>query len=1087
MKFYISFSFVLLSLTSVWAKDSKIEFFEKNIRPILAQECYDCHSSRTKSKGGLELDSRLGWQKGSHSGQVILPGNPKESLLLKAIRHEHEELKMPEGGGRLDQSIIDHFETWIANGAFDPREKPSTLAETKADQNWDAIAKRRADWWSFQPLKKPEVPQVDVEFSQNEIDQYLRKAQVEQNLQPVEEANPETILRRLRYVLVGLPASISELDNFLHDWQAQGPQKTIENKVDELLASEGFGERWAAHWMDWFRYSEGHGGQGDPIINHAHEYRNYLIRALNENVPYDKMIKEHIAGDLLPEPRKTVDGQFNESVIGTAQYRFVEHGFFPVDALDELIKFTDNQIDVITKATMGLTVSCARCHDHKFDAISQKDYFRLFGVFASSRPAQRSLVTESILEEKKEGLGVLRDQLQQQLKSEWLEQFSSGDFANRIAAWKENREVQIQSRLNKIKHQEEKKVSAKKRLKPIPNLTKTDFMYALYNFEKDEQVQKEWDPYHKKLQELMLQAQKHNQSLTLNKIDFRNGLPDSWRNEEGKVQAVLSGELGYITGKEMEFLSILPKGILSYDQSILENTSIFSEDITVQKGSLAVQWAGAGGALFRLVPENYPRHGGLLYKQYQFRDDGRSIWTSQKTDFWESNRGYYQLTTRNLSTANVESKLEPSQGSWFLLQELRTLNSSTEQIKPEFFPASLLHQVSPELSKRSDLIQSYVELARASLQKWNTENFKDHDAMVLTEFLKETLLKNKESEFSSSIQKLCQKIRTKESEIYQLTRRHAPGVVESDGFDQPVYPRGNHKKTGEVIPRGFIAALGGKNFEINKGSGRLQLAKAMMNEPHPIFARIFVNRLWHYVFGQGLVKSMDNFGRTGSLPTHPELLDHLANQTIQEGWDIKKMIRHMVTTKSFRLKSVSPDQHLDPGNRYLSYANLRRFDAEVIQDHLLAVSGQLDSKKFGHSVGYQGKPTQNLRRAVYIQRKRKGQNDLMASFDVPVPTSTKGKRESSNTPSQSMALLNSPYVAFLAEQWASNNKMASSPERLQVCLNQLITQAYTRKPFPDEIRQLEDFYHSLELESKTKSLAQVAHLVFNCKEFIYLE
>jgi cytochrome c553 len=400
------------------------EFFEKKIRPVLASECYECHDAK-KQKGGLRLDYRDGWKKGGDSGEAIIPGQPEKSLLLKSIRHEDPDLKMPAKRPKLSDAAIADFEKWIALGAPDPRDEPP---KAEAAVPWEKLLADRRTWWSLQPVQKTEPPAVkNAAWSQHPVDHFLLAKMEERGLRPAADADPRVIIRRLTFALTGLPPTPEETDAFVAA-AARNPQSAIAAAADRLLASPRFGERWARHWMDLVRYAETHGSEGDPEIPEAWRYRDYLIRAINADIPTDQLIREHIAGDLLPNPRMNGDEQFNESILGTAHLRFVEHGFQPVDTRDEQVKTTDSQIDVAMKAFQGLTVTCARCHDHKFDAISQRDYYALAGIFESSRPAMVTIDPPELLAKNKTELTALKAKIRAALSDSWK------DEPHRIAA-----------------------------------------------------------------------------------------------------------------------------------------------------------------------------------------------------------------------------------------------------------------------------------------------------------------------------------------------------------------------------------------------------------------------------------------------------------------------------------------------------------------------------------------------------------------------------------------------------------------------------------------------------------------------------
>src|SRR4051812_1382917 len=432
-----SFYFAALSLLLAGGRlhaaptPEQVEFFESRIRPILAQDCYECHSTAGKQKAGLVLDSRAGWQKGGDSGDAIVPGKPAESLLMRTIRHLEPDMKMPKRGAKLEERVVQDFEKWIAMGAPDPRDAPPSPEQVAQDRDWKAVLERRKGWWSFQPVQHP-APPAATSWSAQPVDRFLENAMSARGLAPAADAEPRTILRRLNYVLTGLAPTPEETELFNRD-AAANLDSAIAAATERLLASPRFGEQWARHWMDWMRYAESHGSEGDPQIPYAWRYRDYLIRALNADVPYPQLVREQIAGDLLDAPRTNAALGMNESALGCAQYRFVLHGFSPTDCLDEQVTFTDNQIDTISKAFLGLTVSCARCHNHKFDAISQTDFYALYGVMASCRPA---LIDVNLPEKTKqitEQMGELKEQIEAKLTRAWLDH--PEEIAKRLKSW----------------------------------------------------------------------------------------------------------------------------------------------------------------------------------------------------------------------------------------------------------------------------------------------------------------------------------------------------------------------------------------------------------------------------------------------------------------------------------------------------------------------------------------------------------------------------------------------------------------------------------------------------------------------------
>jgi hypothetical protein len=291
------------------------------------------------------------------------------------------------------------------------------------------------------------------------------------------------------------------------------------------------------------------------------------------------------------------------------------------------------------------------------------------------------------------------------------------------------------------------------------------------------------------------------------------------------------------------------------------------------------------------------------------------------------------------------------------------------------------------------------------------------------------------------------------------------------------------------VQRAFLASLGGKPYAPQNASGRLQLAQELTRADNPLFARVIANRLWHHVFGRGLVATTDNFGRTGQQPTHPELLDHLATRLIRNGFDLKDGVRYLLTTRTFRLSSTAPaaSTAVDPANRLLTHAPVRRMDGEIIRDHLLAISGNLDPKLYGPSTHLKAPPQDEKRRGLYVQTKRAGQNELFASFDVPMPNTTRGTRDVTTTPGQSITLLNSPFIQYQASTWAERAQAAiAKGSNVDAELHHLIGHAFSRQPREEELTALRAYHDSRYRDGTLIALQQTAHLVFNLKEFIFL-
>ncbi|MDF1861745.1 MAG: DUF1553 domain-containing protein [Verrucomicrobiales bacterium] len=1031
----------------------QIEFFESRIRPILAQECYECHSEATKSKGGLLLDTRSGWEKGGDSGEaVILPGDPDNSLLLKSIAHEVEDLEMPKAGAKLEDAVLSDFRKWIEDGAIDPRETPPSRDQLEKDTNWEAVRERREGWWSFQPIERPAVPSADG--AEHPVDRFLFSRLKEDNLEPSPQAGPRTLLRRLSYLLTGLPPSPEDSTAFLQQWEAD-PDQTLSDTADRLLASPAFGERWARHWMDWLRYADSHGSEGDPTIPHSWQYRDYLIRALNRDIPYDQLVREHIAGDLLEDPRIDPERQINESAIGTAHLRMVFHGFAPTDALDERVRFTDDQINTVTKAFQGLTVSCARCHDHKFDAISQADYYALFGIFTSSLPATVAIDAPGVLEIHREKLRAAKPEIRKALADFWRE-----ELANKDANWSP---VQIATGENSRLVSFLKTIREAKTLEPAW----ISMAQSLQNHLRDaedarlgDSIRKHWD---------LTDAEEAKE----------------WTREGEGLSEMLPSPAGeFIMGtSDLAVDRILPSGLYSHLLSTKHRGFLASPPFPLDgEYDLHLNIAGDSSSA-RFSVQNYPRRG-TVYPVTNLTKGNWNWTTYNRVDYWNGDSIHIELATAGEAPILVSE----ADRSWFGIRGAFLVKKGAAAPKrPD--EESLIPLLTGSSAPKSinEVNERIREALTKAVQMWRAGELDDANALFLDEAMRCGLLSNQLTSLPGDLRQLVSDYRQLEAEIPKPTR--APGLVERPGIDQPLFVRGNHKDPGEPVVRRFLEAIDETPYR-TEGSGRRQFAEDILREDNPFTARIIVNRVWHHLFGNGLVSTTDNFGRLGEKPSHPELLDYLADRFRTDwNWSIKSLVRELILTGAWQQKSSpSPEADaVDPDNRLLSHFSIRRFEAEAIRDAMLAVSGQLDPNRYGLPV-----TGSSPRRSVYLRVKRNSLEPLLTTFDFPVPASTVGKRSSTNVPAQSLTLLNDSFVLSQAGHWA---KTLSPDAGEDTKIETLFSRALNRPPTEREMTGARNFLyavdqqHELEtqrirdLEEKlTESQSQLQNLISPVRE-----
>jgi len=401
---------VFLLTLSAGLAEQRTDFFEKKIRPVLSMSCYECHSAKSKSlKAGLLLDRKAGWVRGGKNGAVIHPGKPDESILMNALKYDNHELQMPPSG-KLSETVLADFEKWISMGAPDPRN--SSMEEVFAVGGLKAKSlKEGREFWAFKPIKLPLLPAVQKgEWIQDEIDRYILRGIEEHDLEPSQKAKPTTLLRRIFFDLTGLPPSPQDIK----DYQNSSSQESFENVVNKLLESPRFGERWGRHWLDVARYADTTGGGRNNPFPNSHRYRDYVINSFNNDKPFDQFIIEQIAGDLMPS---STDEEYNEKLTGTGFLALGPHNYELQDKELLRMEVVDEQLTAVGKAFMGLTMDCARCHDHPFDPISITDYYSMAGIFRSTNSLVPGNVAGFHERELRDEFGEQREQYDQTLAS----------------------------------------------------------------------------------------------------------------------------------------------------------------------------------------------------------------------------------------------------------------------------------------------------------------------------------------------------------------------------------------------------------------------------------------------------------------------------------------------------------------------------------------------------------------------------------------------------------------------------------------------------------------------------------------------
>jgi hypothetical protein len=1046
--------------------EGALEFFEKKIRPVLVAECLNCHNSQ-KQKGGLRLDHREAWKKGGESGPVIVPGDPTRSLLLRTIRHEVEDLKMPSKAPKLDPSVIADFEAWVRMGAPDPRDAPA--AAEKSGTKWEELLAMRKTWWSLQPVRPVEVPGLENSGgAPHPVDRFLRTKQKEKGLAPVGPAPASAVLRRLSYTLTGLPPLPEKAVEFERAY-GENPAGAVADAVDGFLASEHFGEHWARHWMDLMRYAETHGSETEQGLPMAWQYRDYLVRAFNQDVPLDALIREHLAGDLLKKPRLSADG-LNESSIGPAHFRMVEHGENAVDTREDQVRVLDNQIDVVGKAFQAMTIACARCHDHKFDAISQRDYYALQGVFASAHLGQRVVDTPEHLNAFNLQLDQSLEALRQGLAREW-----------RAAA-------------RRIAHGIAQPTTQEDSWKHLFIQAQKDSNHPLRAWLQlgDENLPQGWEPLRTAVEREMADAKAFN-ALYFKKVwDFRGGESPGWlRSGSGLEQKPEPGLFCVLGSGDLILEGLCPPSLMTHRFSARHHGLLISPAFSIETGWISVRAFGSDG-LVRLVPDNYAVARRFQSKALlrSSRDGWHLLGDAElpDRDRRKGQRARLEFVTREDSSLPVPSLNQKNPpDSFFGVAEIVYHNRKTTELpKPEVSGLALLLR-KPAPATRAELARTYSVVLEEAVDAWARHKASEEQVDFLNAFLAPSILPVHLTEMHA-LTPLVEQCRALNGQV--PVPRRAPGFHELEPSDAPFLERGDHKKPGPLVPRGYLEVLGNSAFRTPQ-SGRLELAEQITSRQNPLTARVMANRLWSWVYGAGIVATVDNFGRMGEKPTHPELLDYLAARLIENRWSVKEGLRFLLTTEAFRSSSVPSKESLksDPVNQWLSHMRVRRLEAESIRDSMLWMMGNRFPIVSGGASDVFG-DTSATKRSLYLRVLKKAPSPFMAVFDAPQSFTTIGKRDVTTVPAQSLALLNGRLATVCADYWGVRGK--TDGERLE----SMFLTAFARKPSETEAQILLGFLQRCRAELRDtvpapknpekEALSHLAHTLINLKEFIYI-
>lgn len=1030
MKFLVSHRVLVLGLmcwvavasapifASQTEDEQDLNFFEQKIRPVLVQHCYACHSQQAsaarKLQGGLFLDTASGVLAGGDSGPSLIPGKSAESLLISALRHDG--LQMPPSG-RLADEVVSDFVQWIDRGAIDPRQEPSAVGKRR-----EISLDEGREWWAFRPLQRVVVPeQPDAASPLSPVDRFLHAAQRRMGLQPAGRASRERLIRRACFELIGLPPTPEQVDAFLQD-----PSPTaFERVVDSLLNSPRYGEKWARHWLDTARYAESGGYEFDGFRPGAFHYRDWVIQALNDDLPYDEFVRMQLAGDkLVPDDLR-----------GAAATGFLVAGPYPGQITAKTVEGIrydqlDDMLMTIGGSMLGLTLGCVRCHDHKYDPLRQQDYYAVAAALGETVHGTRTLdrdpsATLRAYGDYQQAGDVLR---------EAMRRFARDELPGRFAAW----------------------CSAELARQPAA-------------------------PRWQVLDPITISAERSWLRARPGGLIVHDGLISPGAMFAGRLQR------GAVGNEEQYVIRLLTHQ---------QNITALRLDAFVEKSLTQTGPGLSGDGSFQLTeltvtardlsanPRQEPAELRLTPAYAAFEDVNQPL--SQAVDGKPETAWVVRTTAKhdNAAVFALEPPLAGSVSGTELVFHLRFRDFGLARMRlslsTEPGPATWAGDFAPQHAAEIRAILSgsgneLPESLRETMMRWFSpfdretaqvfDALRDHDAAAPRPDLTEVYTTTDGGQEVFLLRR---------GEVQNKQGRAEPGVLE-------VLQRGSREATIPVsAPAAAVSpriALADWITDVEYGAG-------------PLLARVMANRIWQHHFGEGIVGTPNDFGAQGEAPVLPDLLEWLATELVANDWRLKSLHRQILLSETWqRDNTVTPEnQAIDPENRFLWHHRPVRLEAEPIRDALLAVGGNLDLGMYGPGI------TDDVpRRSVYLRVKRSEMIPLMTMFDAPEPTQSVGERSNTTVPTQSLTIMNSPFVRGQSERLARRIR-PSDDVPLSEAVDHAWRTAFARMPNETERTEMLQFLQDQlailggdSPENRTLALEECCQVLLSLSEFIYVD
>ncbi|MDB5337882.1 MAG: Planctomycete cytochrome [Planctomycetaceae bacterium] len=915
------------------ADDSRVKFFEEKVRPILVEHCQQCHGAK-KQQADLRLDSLEGALKGGEHGPALVPGDADKSLLISAVLRTGDYEMPPDKP--LAEAQIASLTTWVKQGAVWPGKAEVIVTPTSPA----GFERARREHWAFQPVRQPPLPALkNAAWVSTPVDSFILAKLEAQGLAPAPAADKRTLFRRITFDLTGLPPTYAEVQAF----EADTAPDAYARVVERLLAAPQYGERWGRYWLDVARYSDtkGYVFFEDGAFPWAWTYRDYVIEAFNQDVPYDRFLLEQLAADRLPlgDQRRALRGLGFLTLGG----RFMNN---PHDIIDD-------RIDVVTRGLQGLTVSCARCHDHKFDALPTADYYSLYGIFASSSEP----IVPPLYDPAPDTDEYRKFEAELRARETKLKEFVQTKQGAVIEGTK-TRVAEYMLTAHATRDQ--------------PRTD--DFMLVADGGDLNPKMLRRWQSY------LEEGSKSHHRVLAV--WTACGQLP------EAEFAAQATALIATFAAEPNPALAVNPLVIKALQdkppQKLADVAAIYSELLNgVEK-----EWQGL---VQQATAASQPAPSGL-----------------PDADKEDLRRVFHAANSPTNVPTNVIGDLEllPDRASQNVFRELRKAIETFRSAGPAAPPRA-------------------------------------------------------------------------------MTLEDSPVPVEPR-----IFKRGSAINQGDAVPRQYLQIISGPQRQpFHAGSGRLELAQAIVDRSNPLTARVLVNRIWLHHFGSGLVRTPSDFGVRSDPPSHPELLDALAASFMEHGWSIKNLHRQIVLSNTYQQASADrPEcQAVDSENRLLWKFNRQRLDLEALRDALLSTSGRLDLKLGGPSINMLAVPAVP-RRTVYASIDRLALPSLFRTFDFPSPDTTTPQRDTTTVAPQALFMMNHPFALESAQYLIARREVAGAAD-FATKVTKLYELVLSRGPSEGEHKFAEEFFTGLDqkIQETPENWTMFAHALLMTNEFAFID